>query len=250
MKPCILTLMDVLGSSELFMSDNDAEKERYLRNLQNMFLTAGKYYPSDQIKTFSDNILIHDSDDDSRLSKMVNSIAQMQYQSVCNLGLMIRGAIASGGLYRSNNELDFDDFTIGDGLVSAYRLESEIANYPMIVVQQQLSERFLNGDGDDALLIKQGNFYYVDYLQVTITDEFPDESKIMAHRKALINHVLKNNNKKDVGKWDRVRAKDVWCLSYHNQFCARNEVEEYEINFTEAINEERARIEIKIKESD
>lgn len=250
LKPCIVSLIDVLGSSELLLRGIRQDNEMYLRNLSNMFKFAGKYYPSDQIKTFSDNILIYDEDDedgDSKLSKMVNSVAQMQYQTVCDLGLLLRGAIASGGLYHSPNDSEFDDFTIGDGLVTAYNLESKKAIHPRIVMQDKLARRFLNGDGDDSLLRKQGSVYYLDYLQTTLVDGFPDESLLSNHRDALIKHINMNNAVEKNEKWDAVRLKDVWCLSYHNDFCSCYDAEEYIIDYTEAFDSKGDCIEISVR---
>jgi hypothetical protein len=248
LKPCIVTMMDVLGSSDLLKNSTEEQKSRYLRNLQNMFLTAGKYYSSDQIKTFSDNILIHDNDNDDNLSKMINSIAQMQFQSVSNLGLVLRGAVASGGLYRSNIGSDFDDFTIGDSLVTAHELESNLAKTPRIIVQEELAKRFMDGNDDDCLLRRQGEECYIDYLQTAITDGFPDGEKLDVHRNALIDRIRRNNNNIKQEKWDAIRMKDVWCLSYHNDFCSRYDAEEFRIDFTEAFDREGSRIEIIIEE--
>ncbi len=248
LRPCIVTMMDVLGSSDLLKNGSEDQKTGYLRNLQNMFLTAGKYYSSDQIKTFSDNILIHDNDNDDNLSKMINSIAQMQFQSVSNLGLVLRGAVASGGMYRSNMGSDIDDFTIGDSLVTAHDLESNQAKNPRIIVQEELAKRFMDGNDDDCLLRRQGKECYIDYLQTATMGGFPDGERLNIHRNALIDRVRRNSNKAIQEKWDAIRMKDVWCLSYHNDFCSRYDAEEYWIDFTEAFDKNGSRIEIIIEE--
>jgi hypothetical protein len=98
------------------------------------------------------------------------------------------------------------------------------------------------------MIRRQNDTHYVDYLQVALTEGFPDGDRLNNHRSALINRVKRNNGNAVTDRWDSILIKDVWCLSYHNDFCSRYDADAYRIDFTEAFDDEDSRISIIIEE--
>lgn len=115
-------------------------------------------------KIFSDNIAIAvgcmgEWEIGYKLNNLASSIARLQAKLWHRHGLILRGGIAFG-------ECFVDDIMIlGQGLVDAYKLESEIAIYPRVILNPDLnkhanllSEKDFEKDGD--------GFYYVDYISL------------------------------------------------------------------------------------
>ncbi len=69
---------------------------------------------------------------------------------------------------------------------------------------------------------------------------------IYHYRQSLIAHIDANNRLCgcDTDRWDRIRNKDLWTLSYYNDFCSRNGSEGLTIDFEERYDSEAKRIAI------
>ena len=65
-------------------------------------------------------------------------------------------------------------------------------------------------------------------------------------------HVVDNSKigKCDSGTWDRIRNKDIWTLSYFNDFCKKWEFDELMIRYVEEYNASLGKIVIDIDDTD
>lgn len=103
---------------------------------------------------FSDSIVIsQDINNLSSFSDFIEFIALMQFE-LLREGILIRGGIDIGELYHD------DSFVFGEGLVSAYSLESKTAIYPRIVVSQKAIER-VNSDIESQFEAETKRYFFV-----------------------------------------------------------------------------------------
>lgn len=119
------------------------------------------------VKIFSDNLLfardyyeyikISEEEKNNIRRNIIMIIARLQ-QEFLKRELLLRGGIAEGNCY-------FDKVMVmGDALIQAYKLESEVAIYPRIIISpnlcsnisQTIIEKYLKPDLD--------GYYYIDYI--------------------------------------------------------------------------------------
>ncbi len=120
-----------------------------------------------QIKIFSDNIVIASEIDGNNLNKSFQQVSRLskilQEEALLRYGWLLRGGICIGDLY-----ID-DVFNIGSGLITAYQLESSLANYPRIIIDKQLIntinvDMFKMPYGLEEIYQDHDGEYYINYL--------------------------------------------------------------------------------------
>lgn len=102
-------------------------------------VTSGTIRPA--VSTFSDHVVVSyplfpdgEISPDSLMLPLIDAKMRAGYVASVALqaGMLIRGGLALGKLFHS------DGVVFGDGLISAYELESKVAIYPRIAVQPRL----------------------------------------------------------------------------------------------------------------
>ena len=250
-RPHLVASLDMLGTSSLFKNGKEEKMEEFIDTMEGFYNEISENMGTYKAKTFSDNVLLSTDDlSESNVTTFITSVASLQFNTVCNMHILIRGGISMDQLYIKDPS-DGNDFVIGKALVNAYELESKTAIYPRVVVDERLVSEFENKRWDDSMFVRQPHtdHSYVDYLKTTISEGFPDRQKLRLHRSALVDHVNQDNGIRDDdgplrGKhWDAIRSKDVWALAYHNDFCSRNHADDCKVNFTEKYRDGRVIIE-------
>lgn len=169
MSECCVAFIDILGFKNMISNDIDSVilALRYIKMFCDSFFkfptreTGSKTYPifnapeynndyssidediDDEyemnkpvVTMFSDSIVISKTIDDFfDLSEFVEFISKIQYQLLLE-GILIRGGISIGELYHS------DKYIFGSALISAYKIESEKAIYPRIVIDENVIKRY------------------------------------------------------------------------------------------------------------
>jgi hypothetical protein len=233
--PVLLTYLDVLG-----FNDRIKETERkttevrktyaLLRRLQDQYLSARRFvlgaddkpdYITD-FRSFSDLMLriTKVKADHDTLAGFLNgelvTLANIQCDCVALSGDLLRGAIFHGDLYYD------DSVTFGPALGEAYRLESETAVFPRIVIDadllKQAKESGYVWEGD---YIQRGDdgIYFVDYLFASYLDRFTWGDMEKSHDQILVAHrdmVQKKLKEVEKEKSYRKRQKVIWVAQYHN----------------------------------
>lgn len=132
----IVAYFDVLGIKEMWKKGSqDVLKKLWIVNHRIM---KDSYNEEFIIKPFSDNFLIALKLKDNfaeAFNKIGNLIGGIYLQLLKPYGILLRGAIATGKMC-----IDGDIF-IGDALIKAYELESNIAIYPRIIVDENIIKR-------------------------------------------------------------------------------------------------------------
>ena len=243
----IVAFIDILGTSETLMHGTEEQINQYVRGIEGLYSKIRDDLPIERLKMFSDNILIYtDGKSAENIESLIESVASIQLYLLQEFGLFIRGGVVVGVL--NHIPTDADDFIVGKAIVDAHYLESNVAIYPRVVVSKDVLEIY--DAGSDSMPFVRGDWDvpFIDYLQYAEADGFVDTKQLQAHRKALIEHIEHDNKMVDCSpdRWDRIRNKDLWALSYHNDYCKTNDMGEYSINFIEEYSNDVQKIIINI----
>ena len=141
-----LLYIDILGMKSLIDSK---ESELYLNYINNVYRDAikgitGIYEEINKIKIdvriFSDNLVVAIKEDDDKLSSLeaikrtlIVEIASFIQMLALKYSLLVRGSITYGDFYIDEN------FLYGKALTRAYALESEVAIYPRIILDDNIA---------------------------------------------------------------------------------------------------------------
>ncbi len=158
------------------------------------------------------------------LIRVLGSAAGYQLE-LAKEGLFVRGGMAIGPLW-------IDDlFAFGGGLNSAYRIESEVARYPRILVSNEIVELarwikpYLSGTSrpwlENYLLRGWDGAVFVNYLFDESTRIHPASDFLDAHRMAIGAGMYENRSQ------PVVYEKYLWLRTYHNFFCHKFGKTEY-----------------------
>jgi hypothetical protein len=120
-----------------------------------------------------------------------------------------------------------NSIVFGPALVDAYKLESQNAVYPRIVIDRRLIKRAEEGgyiaEWSDYLQRGEDGAYFLDYLFGTALTGFavpgaPDpKGQIKAHRNAIERAIADNIHQRN----ERIRQKYMWLALYHNSTVKR-----------------------------
>ena len=180
-KPHVIAFLDILGSSEIIKENS----LNMLNEINELYSFAIKVCRKDgairdfsklRIKIFSDNILVAREIEEPHKGIRNHTCFGEIYDIVRFVGVfqglalgkkfLLRGGITIGELY-------FDDiFVWGNGLLRAYELESSIAIFPRIAVDDAVicelkDTKFIGGNILDTCKIAQDFdlVWYIDYLK-------------------------------------------------------------------------------------
>lgn len=177
-----IAYMDILGTKEAIKSLNPKD---LIRRFNNVFLIGKAIVKNDifsknpksaKVKIFSDNICIaveiNDKKDELiKLAWLAENCRTFQSHVFKNYGnFLIRGGITIGDLY-----ID-DTFVLGPGLIDAYKLESQNAKFPRIIVDERYAEKAMlylkdacsrinEGKGKCAIIEDDDGVCFLDYLE-------------------------------------------------------------------------------------
>lgn len=214
----IIAYIDFLGIKEKMKKDSSFESLQILKFLlSGTKKTAG--YISDiniindfDIKIFSDNIVIAQKVNEEKLNEqiisMVNLIGAIQFHSLMQFDFWLRGGITIGELFIDNSVV------WGTGLIEAYNIENDLANYPRVIIADKLLRRFEDCEKKTLnlfALIKKDfdGLWYVDFILAT-----PNLKMIPTISEFLGEKVILYSNEPD-----RVKQKINWMITYFNSYC-------------------------------
>ena len=195
----IVCYFDVLGTKQKEITT--ALKDMWLVS----HCTNKTYNSTSKIikRSFSDNFLIASKiqDNQSSFDDIVNNIGYTYSLSLLDLNIFIRGAIVRGGLIFTS------DVVLGDALINAYNLESNVAVFPRIVIS------------DDLGVV--GSESYADYF---IKDEdgvvflnclkFIDQKFLKIRYKTLLDCLVSTSNELGRKNRKKEKAKVEWLIHY------------------------------------
>lgn len=230
----IVASIDMLGIKQALDTDKDVLDKIYatyhlFERILNERSARSNIELKVQYKSFSDNIVICVKYTDEISDNIVQKVffdAVIVFIGCCTgiHGLLVRGGIAIGELY-------FDDnFVIGNALVDAYKLESELAIFPRIIIDRKSYQELSNGYQD--WFKKDVDYCFLDYLNkcnlfdnTTIIKMFNPENKTGAEifKGVLLDNICSNKSR------EKVLQKIMWLINYFNDCCDENSYGEMKI---------------------
>ncbi len=148
----VVVFYDFLGwQSEIASAGKDPEKIGRLRRMLLLHSRLLKIEGPVAVSTFSDNVVISTIPDKDATPVFLDTIATLQLHASAK-GFLMRGGIAVGDLIHG------EDVVFGPALNRAYELESKIAVYPRVVVDDEVTKIGDTG----TLLVSEGNIKFLD----------------------------------------------------------------------------------------
>ena len=235
--PYYFAYMDILGAKKHIESE---ESENYLNKIQELYAeTIGMIKPNvdnifylrnTKFKIFSDNIVIAipkeiymDTSLNATKSYYIMMFAAFFQILAIKHSFLVRGSIAVDDLY-----ID-DDFVYGKALTKSYKLESEIAIYPRIIINPKDIHLFTKSDTQQDVIKKDdANIYYIN----------PFESYFIYINKSVVDRELNSikTNLQDMLKEtndNKINQKVCWFINMYNQFCKDNYFEQFVIDIND-----------------
>lgn len=161
-----VAFIDVLGFAEMVKHDTEAGDgdllfvERLYEVHAAIIDLVGKSGLSIKLTQFSDSIVLSVPISLSSLLPFLEVVAELQIL-LFEKGLLCRGGIAYGKHYSEAS------FMFSDAMISAYRLESESAKYPRILISQDIIDLYHPGEVGMAhmLVFEDDGAVFVDYFR-------------------------------------------------------------------------------------
>lgn len=144
-----IVYLDLLGTTSKIIKD---AHDSYLRDIYALYNSVQIFNKHEafspygfndiKVKIFSDNIILaielNTGNDISRISNLLSFTSLMQINAIIHHSWLMRGGITLGDLF-------LDDLLVwGPGLVRAYKLESNFAIYPRIVIDPIINSFITN----------------------------------------------------------------------------------------------------------
>jgi hypothetical protein len=175
MKKKIILFLDVLGFKK-FVCDYESHKIETIESVLNVIgetfseNIASSLFPKTRktVTFFSDSVVISyddTSDNNMNFAFLIEEISKQVIKCQIKLfeyGVLIRGGLTFGNIIHTNNKC------FGTGLINAYILESKLAIYPRVLIDDEIIQ-FLKTRHDFEKIEKsfiskdENNIYFIDY---------------------------------------------------------------------------------------
>jgi len=223
--------MDILGGESLINSPQVGKLSAFIKEVLCETKRVNRIYNNTAnedmriyFKMFSDNIVICSKANNLFLLQ----IAAGWQRQLAEFGIFVRGALCYGNVIKE------DDFVLGSGLVDAYKLESDTAVYPRIIIDESI----YNKTDTDALETYATKFrddlLFVDYIRVASSELSPIEVVpfFVNHSHAIKANLFYTNyvtpftaQQVEQGVRKKILEKHEWLRDYHNHFLQNSEID-------------------------
>lgn len=205
----VVGFLDILGFSSMVEEDSNGAEPKYLPVFLDVFeeLAASIGNGGPDVKMFSDSIIIAAPFDPENVVGVLKVAAAMQRLFV-RRNVLIRGGVAFGKHFSNAN------VTFSQALVNAYLIESKVARFPRIVVDEGvLNFAWHHSETSDlireeirkAVIMDRDGAMFINYLdEENLADLTPD-----------IRAYIEEN----LSRRETILEKMRWLLDYHNH-CA------------------------------
>ncbi|MCT8469336.1 hypothetical protein KZO85_12150 [Chromohalobacter canadensis] len=196
-----------------------------------------------RITTFSDSIVFSCSADSDGLTDFRYFLTKLLVYT-SPFKLLIRGGVTCGSLVHT------DEIIFGPAMNNAYYLESKVAKYPRIVVDEKF-ECFIEELGKDTLtdLVKQElirtedeTISYIDCLALTTNKVAQNMCGANAYEMLLNEKSTIETLIKDAPEDPKIASKLEWYVEYFNEFITRKAEVEVVVSHVQGMPVETAMI--------
>ncbi len=133
-KKCIVAFIDILGVSAQIRKDATSAIQDVWAFCHRILKATNK--TNLKIKIFSDNIFLCEEIDDHNpveaINDIFNALNEIETTMINLNNSFVRGAVAVGMVHFEDN------FVLGEALLKAYELESNVAIYPRIIIDESV----------------------------------------------------------------------------------------------------------------
>ena len=237
-KNYFIAYFDILGYENMVKNDNKKLLEmisQVIELSESVKAAIEEQSAAFNMKVFSDNFLFCTENEYTGLSVFVSALQAI----LTTNNIFVKGALCYG-------EMCYDEkFVYGKGLIDIYKLESEVAIFPRIILDssyisaaakietQTLGTTVTFNKMKEHLPFHQTDFdnnIYLDYL-VALEDLAKYSKNITKDNNHSFDVYLKmhqDNIKENLKTKDRrILQKYEWCKTYHNKFCNENNYENF-----------------------
>lgn len=234
MRVSVVLLMDLLGYQQMTAdAKTPAAQEELLARLHGALMRHRREVEPEQffgapiyeVRAFTDNIVIGwpiAEDGEHETGNTFLKVASYQF-ALAREGFFTRGGLAVGPHF-------MDEYAVfGPALVEAYKIESQRAVYPRIVLSADARTLVKHHVGyyadpviaphDHEILIDADGEWFLNYLDGARLDD--DEANLPHYRPLMIQHrdrVVENLERYATDR--RILDKYVWVGKYHNYVCS------------------------------
>jgi hypothetical protein len=221
----VVAFVDVLGfsrlvesvklddTSDLILNDLEAALDEDVIGIWNW--RQGEDKEQYTIRMFSDSICVSADPTYNGFVTTIYKLAILQ-TAMMRRGLLLRGAVTTGRHYESST------LVFSEALVRAYKLETDVAQYPRIIVDAPLIPRFFEDvDADIAnlntnllLLRDSDGQVFVHYLTDSGPQEYYGVDRVrndLERQRSLI-----DDGRKEFSEEASIMKKLAWLERYHN----------------------------------
>lgn len=219
---------DILGFSKEIQNHKSKYPNEHLNELCNAINIATSDLQENEsgifeIKTFTDNIVIgtpiKNLHPEEYFGLIILDIIMYQVQMILR-GFFIRGGWSIGNLYMDDN------IVYGESIIEAYGLESGIANYPRIILSDDMKKMIEEHVGYYNeihppqiyhVLEDENGKYFINYLYAIIADAdygYPIQFEYLKNHKCIVENQINRFSNESY-----IREKYEWSAFYHNRFC-------------------------------
>jgi len=229
-KRSFCVMLDILGySASISVCSSQADVDKFLQRVYKIISDAYASFLSSsswELKVFSDNILLGTPISDPELAPGEELFAEylfsiQDYQCKMVFGdLFVRGAWTLGDLFIDKTLI------LGRSLIEAYRLETQVAKYPRIILSEEMVSILLKhlkwyssisvSPQNEDLIVDEDGSVFINYLVATEQDGIIDTTLIGKHKDIVESKLLKFRHNR------KVYEKYLWCADYHNYYCKLN----------------------------
>lgn len=204
LKQYLVAFIDLLGFSSMVAHDCETPngEQKYIESLYDCHMeTRGLKveHPDLQLIQFSDSVVFALPYSIDNYISIVSMISDYQY-NLLKKGILCRGGVSYGKHFFT------EDFLFSNGMIEAYRLESQVALSPRVVISNDLIELVkpkLNTQGANVpLLFEQDGLWFIHYLSGR------DSSETWG----AISNVIPS----ELSSSSSIRSKQIWLIDYYN----------------------------------
>lgn len=204
----IVAFIDLLGFKSAIKEKTCEDIAYAIMCFHSLTKIKNPFAKTRRITQFSDSIVISaQAEEPSAVFFLLVDIQQMIGKLIAK-GFLCRGGISIGKLIHNNR------FLFGEGMVSAYQMESKTAKYPRVIVENEVISLAHKHHAEQNLpeeelqyvkeIVTQDDdgFYYIDYFEKIVNqfDYIQNVSGYLINLKNQID-VLKQENLNDKYKW-------------------------------------------------
>ena len=237
--PHIVAFLDFLGAKEKMA--NPRGSDDFLQKINRIYRIADKLIGNKKtsklkVKIFSDNILAAceiknlQSRDECFEAFFDIQFFCLNFQACALLeGLWVRGGVSYGNMFMN------EKFAFGDGLIKSYKIESESAIYPRIVIDRQIFYKLgLNfqilasvvGNYQSLKRDNDGEIYFFPFSRLF---EVANSINLKHALRFIKQDILTEYQRLDAEKHFKLFPKYYWLASKFNNFCEDIQKEDYKI---------------------